>query len=95
MIATDKLATLKDLTKFAPSFLTIKNKAGRPIPFVLNQAQLYAHGRLEAQLRGDWPSGRALVLKGRQQGLSTLIQARYFHKVITHYARPKGIHTHT
>jgi hypothetical protein len=93
MIATDKLATLKDLTKFAPSFLTIKNKAGRPIPFVLNQAQLYAHGRLEAQLR-EIGRVRALVLKGRQQGLSTLIQARYFHKVITTRGQKAFILTH-
>ncbi len=93
MIDDSKLATLKDLTKFAPAFLTIKNKAGRPIPFILNQAQVYAHERLEAQLR-EIGRVRALVLKGRQQGLSTLIQARYFHKVITTRGQKAFILTH-
>ncbi len=93
MIADSKLATLKDLTKFAPAFLTIKNKAGRPIPFTLNQAQLFAHSRLEAQLK-QLGRVRALVLKGRQQGLSTLIQARYFHKVITTRGQKAFILTH-
>lgn len=93
MIAKDKLDTLKDLTKFAPAFLTIKNKAGRPIPFMLNQAQVYAHERLEAQLK-SLGRVRALVLKGRQQGLSTLIQARFFHKVITRRGQKAFILTH-
>lgn len=93
MIADSKLATLKDLTKFAPAFLTIKSKAGRPMPFTLNQAQLYAHGRLEAQLK-EIGRVRALVLKGRQQGMSTLIQARYFHKVITTRGQKAFILTH-
>lgn len=93
MIADSKLATLKDLTKFAPAFLTIKNKAGRPVPFELNQAQLYAHSRLEAQLK-EMGRVRALVLKGRQQGMSTLIQARFFHKVITTRGQKAFILTH-
>jgi hypothetical protein len=93
MIDDSKLATLKDLTKFAPAFLTIKNKAGRPIPFELNQAQLFAHGRLEAQLK-EMGRVRALVLKGRQQGMSTLIQARFFHKVITTRGQKAFILTH-
>ncbi len=93
MIADSKLATLKDLSKFAPAFLTIKNKAGKPVPFVLNQAQEYAHARLEAQLK-ETGKVRALVLKGRQQGLSTLIQARFFHKVITTRGQKAFILTH-
>jgi hypothetical protein len=93
MIADAKLATLKDLTKFAPAFLTIKNKAGRPVPFEFNQAQLYAHNRLEAQLK-EMGRVRALVLKGRQQGMSTLIQARFFHKVITTRGQKAFILTH-
>jgi len=93
MIADAKLATLKDLTKFAPAFLTIKNKAGRPIAFELNQAQLFAHKRLEDQLR-ETGKVRALVLKGRQMGMSTYIGARYFQKVITKRGQKAFILTH-
>lgn len=49
-------------------------------PFVLNRAQRYVHEKLEDQLR---TSGRvrALVLKGRQQGMSTYIGGRFYWKV--------------
>jgi hypothetical protein len=39
-------------------------------PFVLNEAQHYLHGRIEAQ-RERTGRVRVLVLKGRQQGIST------------------------
>lgn len=93
MIADSKLATIKDLTKFAPAFLTIKNKAGRPTPFTLNQAQLYTHSRLEAQLK-ETGKVRAILLKGRQMGMSTYIGARYFHRVITTRGQKAFILTH-
>ena len=41
----EKLETLRDLTKFAPAFFTIKAKSGKPIPYELNAAQLYIHKR--------------------------------------------------
>lgn len=46
-------------------------------PFVLNEAQQYLHGRLEAQ-RKRTGRVRALVLKGRQQGISTYIGGRFY-----------------
>ncbi|CDP52346.1 Phage protein [Devosia sp. DBB001] len=48
-------------------------------PFVLNKAQVYLHGRLEAQ-RERTGRVRALVLKGRQQGISTYIGGRFYHR---------------
>jgi len=75
-----------DLTHFAPAFLVIATKdegQGEGTALLeLNRAQLYIHNRLEAQLR-ETSKVRALILKGRQQGCSTYVQARYFHKVIT------------
>lgn len=76
-----QIAKLKDLKEFAPKFLIIRTKSGKPQPLQLNQAQLYLHRRLEDQLR-ERGKVRAIVLKGRQQGVSTYIQARYFHKVM-------------
>ena len=93
MIADSKLATLKDLTKFAPAFLTIKNKAGRPVPFAFNQAQEYVHARLETQLKA-MGRVRAVLLKGRQMGMSTYIGARNFHRVITTRGQKAFILTH-
>lgn len=68
-----------DLPTFAALCLKVKDKAGRLVPFHLNRAQEYVHERLEEQ-RKQTGRVRALVLKGRQQGLSTLIAARYYHQ---------------
>src|ERR1017187_839214 len=90
----DKLLSLiHDLTKFAPAFFTIRTKSGRPKLFELNDAQLYIHRRLESQLEGTGKV-RAIILKGRQQGCSTYIQSRYFHKVITSKGKKAFILTH-
>lgn len=46
-------------------------------PFILNRAQEYLHERLEDQRRTTGKV-RALVLKGRQQGISTYIGGRFY-----------------
>ena len=46
-------------------------------PFILNKAQEYLHERLEHQ-RATTGKVRALVLKGRQQGISTYIGGRFY-----------------
>ena len=48
-------------------------------PLKLNDAQEYAHSRFEAQ-KAKTGMVRAIVLKGRQQGISTLIEARNYHQ---------------
>lgn len=59
--------------------LVIKDDQGQLVPFKLNIAQRYAHARLEEQRKKlGWV--RALVLKGRQQGMSTYINARFYHQ---------------
>lgn len=50
------------------------------IPFVFNDAQRFIHAALEKQKR-ETGRVRALILKGRQQGTSTYVQGRYYHKV--------------
>ncbi len=85
--------SIKDFAKFAPAFLKIRGKSGQVKSFELNRAQQYTHYRLEAQ-RKELGRVRALVLKGRQQGMSTLIQGRYFWKVITVRGTKAYILTH-
>lgn len=61
--------------------VVIQDKRGELIPFRLNVAQRYIHDKLEEQRRRyGWV--RALLLKGRQQGGSTYIEARFFHKIV-------------
>ena len=87
------IRVLKSLPLFAKNFLIIHDKSGAERKFEMNRAQLYVHERLEAQLKATGKI-RALILKGRQQGISTLIQARYFHKIVTKRGKKAFILTH-
>jgi hypothetical protein len=71
----------EDLPYYARHVLKIKPKVGTTEPFVFNKAQLYLHAELEKQL-SELGYVRALILKGRQQGCSTYVAARYYHKAV-------------
>jgi len=74
------LASVKaDFLKYAPLCMKIKTKAGTIVPLELNRAQLYAHTMMEKQL-AETGKVRALILKARQQGFSTYVGARFYHK---------------
>lgn len=64
---------------YAPRALKIKAKSGSLVPFDLNQAQRYLHLVAEKQLL-EKGRIRILVLKGRQQGISTYIEGRFYWK---------------
>lgn len=82
-----------DLPAYCHQALTIKNKGGELIPAQLNRAQIYLHEQLEAQ-RERTGMVRALVLKGRQQGISTYVQARYYWKTSLNRGLKAYILTH-
>ena len=65
---------------YAERCLKIRTKNSAIEPFKLNKAQKYIHDKLEKQklLTGKV---RAIILKGRQQGCSTYVAARYYHQV--------------
>lgn len=68
-----------DFLAYAPVCMKIKTKAGKIVPLTLNRAQLYAHAMMEDQLARTGKV-RALILKARQQGFSTYVGARFYHK---------------
>ncbi len=76
------MISIYDLQEFAPSFFKIADKSGNLTSFQFNRAQKFVHEKLEAQLK-ILGYVRANILKGRQQGISTYISGRYFHKVLT------------
>lgn len=85
---------LKDnFEHFAKKCLKIRTKSGSIEPFIMNRAQKHLHARLEAQLL-EIGKVRALVLKGRQQGASTYIGGRYYHKAIHSFGQRVFILTH-
>jgi hypothetical protein len=93
MISQEKLDTLRDFKKFAEKFLVIKNKAGKKSLFSFNRAQSFLHERIQRQ-KEQAGVVRCVVLKGRQQGCSSYIQARFFHQIITSIGKRAFILTH-
>lgn len=71
-----------DFATYAGVCLKIRPKDPRAgnQPLILNAAQRYLHTRLEEQ-RAAIGKVRALVLKGRQQGISTYIGGRFYWRV--------------
>ena len=68
-----------DFPAFAAGCLMIRTKSGEVRPLVFNRAQRHIHAQLEAQ-RTETGKVRALILKGRQQGCSTYVGARFYHR---------------
>lgn len=58
----------------------IRTKHEGLLPLKLNSAQQYIHDRLQEQLEKTGKV-RAIILKGRQQGMSTYVEGRYLWKV--------------
>lgn len=69
----------EDFPLYARHALKIRTKAGTIEPLVLNAAQMRFHEAIERQ-REETGKIRALVLKGRQQGLSTYTGGRFYHE---------------
>lgn len=68
--------------KYAPAFLRIETKKGEIKPFALNDAQLIVDREVERQRALGRPI-RVLILKGRQQGMSTYCQMRIARRVLS------------
>lgn len=97
---------LDDLRRVRADFptyarLALKVKAKAPpgaavtpiVPFVLNSAQQHAHRLIEAQ-RERVGYVRAIILKGRQQGISTYVEGRYYWRVSGAFGLSAMILTH-
>lgn len=94
-----RLRLRSDMEYYGPRCLKIitkKDDAGNSyvVPFVFNDAQLIIHSRLEEQ-RALVGYVRAVVLKGRQQGCSTYVAARYYHKTTMNRGEKTFILTHS
>lgn len=70
-----------DLPYFAKNFLIIKSKTQGKILFSLNDIQLDFHRKILDRKRKQQPC-KFVVVKARQLGLSTYIEARLFHRVL-------------
>jgi hypothetical protein len=82
-----------DLPLYAERCLSIRTKQGAIRPLVLNRAQQHIHAQLEAQ-RAAIGKVRALILKGRQQGCSTYVGGRFYHRATHEHGIRVFILTH-
>jgi hypothetical protein len=85
---------LKDeLPHYASRCLKIRTKSGELTPLLFNGVQDYVHAKLEDQKRRTGKV-RALILKARQEGLSTYIGARFYHRATFFHGTAVYILTH-
>jgi hypothetical protein len=82
-----------DFAHYALKCLKIRSESGQIVPFTLNTAQKFIHARLQAQ-KDSTGIVRAVVLKGRQQGCSTYVGARFYHQVTHRRGTQAFILTH-
>lgn len=82
-----------DLERYCSNMVTIKPKEGAAHLFRWNPVQRELHRRLERQLELTGRV-RAIILKGRQVGISTYIAARFYHKVTMNLGNRCFILTH-
>lgn len=68
-----------DLRYFSLKVLKIETKRGKLVPLVWNRAQEHIHEECEDQLQRTGMV-RKIILKGRQQGCSTYVTSRYYHR---------------
>ena len=90
---TRKIRLKNDLEFYAPRCLMIRTKQGTIEPFHLNTAQKHLHEIAQRQIE-DRGYVRIIGLKGRQQGFSTYVQGRAYHKVSWHRGKKAYILTH-
>ena len=69
-----------DLEHYAARCLKIRTKAGKIEPLLFNRMQRYLHAKIEEHAKRNGGRVRVLILKARQQGCSTYIGARFYHK---------------
>jgi len=83
MVAEEELIEiLRDDQRYIEAFLKIKSKDGATIPLHFNRVQQIVYGEIE-RLRAEGLPVRLVILKARQQGISTLTQALFFKWCVT------------
>ena len=76
----DRTDLAEDFELYAEACLRIRPKEGDIAPLQLNRAQRHLHAVAERQL-AEQGFVRIIGLKGRQQGFSTYVEGRGYHKV--------------
>jgi len=84
---------LTDQARYAEDLLKIRDKGGRIIPLRYSSSQRHVYEKIEDQRRRTGRV-RAIILKGRQQFVSTYVTSRHFKRVSTEFGKRAYILTH-
>lgn len=84
---------LTDFKFYSNAALKIRTKEGKIAPLKLNAAQEILHKAVTAQLKAEGKT-RIIILKARQQGLSTYTGGFMYHSVSQYPARKAMVVTH-
>lgn len=82
-----------DYKLYAENVLKIRTKSGDIQSFKLNQSQIYLHDKIE-DMRKRTGKVRIVVLKGRQQGMSTYTEGRFYWRTTMNRGKQAFILTH-
>jgi hypothetical protein len=83
-----------DFQFYAAQALKIRTKSAEIVPFKLNHAQRILHAAVEKQKAENENMVRVIILKSRQQGLSTYVQGKLYHSTSQNKARKAVVVTH-
>ena len=89
-----RLRLRDDYAHYSKKCLKIRTKTGEILPLELNRAQAHVHDLVEDQKRRTGKV-RAIVVKGRQQGISTYIEGRFYQRVTHSFGVQAFILTHS
>lgn len=78
---------------YMEKYLKIQDKNSKIVPFKMNKPQMKLYNALKKQYEQGKPQ-RAIVLKARQMGFSTLTEGIIFKKTVTAFNIKSGIITH-
>lgn len=78
---------------YIEKYLKIQDKNSKIVPFKMNKPQMKLYNALKKQYEQGKPQ-RAVVLKARQMGFSTLTEGIIFKKTVTAFNIKSGIITH-
>ena len=79
---TDIYKTLRDPKLYIQSYLKIKTKDSRIVPFQLNSAQIRLYQLID-RLKKEGKPVRIIILKARQMGFSTLTEGMIYYNTAT------------
>jgi len=90
----DDLKKLLDFNIYSEKFIKIINKGTEKVPFVMNNIQRQIDDKIN-EIESQGKPVRLIILKPRQPGVSTYVQAKFLHKTATAFNKTALVVAHT